>query len=182
MRDLETVADAAGLAHFTLLGMSQGAAIAIEYAVRHPQRVERLVIHGGYVRGVLRRGLGDRQREEFEATTKLIELGWGRDNPAFRQLFTSMFVPGGTAEEVDSFNRLQQVSARAEEVARMVCGYAGIDVQAQAAKVRCPTLLMHAHDARAPFDEGRLVASLIPGARFVPLESRNHVMLAHEPA
>jgi pimeloyl-ACP methyl ester carboxylesterase/DNA-binding CsgD family transcriptional regulator len=183
VRDLETVAEAAGLARFALLGMSQGAAIAIDYAVRHPQRVERLVLYGGYARGVLRRGLGERQREEFEATTKLIELGWGRENPAFRQLFTSMFVPGGTAEEVDSFNRLQQVSATAEEAARMVRGYADIDVQAQAAKVRCPTLVMHAHgDARVPFDEGRLVASLVPGARFVPLDSRNHVVLAHEPA
>ncbi|HJU24754.1 MAG TPA: alpha/beta fold hydrolase [Casimicrobiaceae bacterium] len=183
VRDLETVVEAAGLARFALLGMSQGAAIAIDYAVRHPQRVERLVLYGGYARGVLRRGLGDRQREEFEATTKLIELGWGRENPAFRQLFTSMFVPGGTADEVDSFNRLQQVSATAEEAARMVRGYADIDVQAQAAKVRCPTLVLHAHgDARVPFDEGRLVASLIPGARFVPLDSRNHVVLAHEPA
>lgn len=183
VRDLETVADAAGLARFALLGMSQGGAIAIEYAARHPQRVERMVLYGAYARGPLQRGLGAHYRDEFEATTKLIELGWGRENPAFRQLFTSMFVPGGTAEEIDSFNRLQQVSATAEEAARMVRGYAEIDVQAQARKVRCPTLVMHAHgDARVPFDEGRQIASLIPGARFVPLASRNHVVLAHEPA
>lgn len=183
VRDLETVADAAGLARFTLLGMSQGGAIAIAYAARHPERVEKLVLYGAYARGVLKRGLGPRQSEELDATTKLIELGWGRENPAFRQMFTSLFLPDGTPEEVDSFNRLQQISASPESAGRMVRGYAAIDVQAQVPQVRCPTLVLHGHDdARVPFDEGRLVASLIPGARFVPLQSRNHVMLAHEPA
>jgi pimeloyl-ACP methyl ester carboxylesterase/DNA-binding CsgD family transcriptional regulator len=183
VRDLEAVADAAGLAHFTLLGMSQGGAVAIAYAARHPERVEKLVLYGSYARGVLKRGLGPRQSEEFDAMTKLIELGWGRENPAFRQMFTSLFLPDGTPEEVDSFNRLQQLSASPESASRMVRAYADIDVQDLAPKVRCPTLVLHGHDdARIPFDEGRLVASLIPGARFVPLQSRNHVMLAHEPA
>jgi pimeloyl-ACP methyl ester carboxylesterase/DNA-binding CsgD family transcriptional regulator len=183
VRDLETVADAAGLARFTLLGMSQGGAVAIAYAARHPERVERLVLYGAYARGVLVRGLGAAQREELDATVKMIEIGWGRENPAFRQLFTLLFLPDGTPEEIDSFNRLQQVSATPMGASRMVRGYAGIDVQAQAVLVRCPTLVMHAHgDERIPFDEGRLVASLIPGARFVPLSSRNHVTLAHEPA
>jgi pimeloyl-ACP methyl ester carboxylesterase/DNA-binding CsgD family transcriptional regulator len=183
VRDLETVADAAGLARFTLLGMSQGGAVAIAYAARHPQRVERMVLYGAYARGVLMRGLGADQREELDATLKMIEIGWGRENPAFRQMFTLLFVPDGTPEEIDSFNRLQQLSATPVEASRMVRGYAGIDVQAQARLVRCPTLVMHGHgDERVPFDEGRLLASLIPGARFVPLSSRNHVTLAHEPA
>lgn len=183
VRDLETVADAAGLVRFTLLGMSQGGAVAIAYAARHPERVERMVLCGAYAQGILMRGTGAGQREELEATTKLIELGWGRENPAFRQMFTSLFLPDGTPEEVDSFNRLQQVSASPESASRIVRGYASIDVQAQAARVRCPTLVMHAHDdARVPFEEGRRVASLIPGARFVPLQSRNHVLLAHEAA
>jgi pimeloyl-ACP methyl ester carboxylesterase/DNA-binding CsgD family transcriptional regulator len=183
VRDLETVADAAGLARFTLLGMSQGGAVAIAYAARHPERVEKLVLYGSYARGVLKRGLGPRQSEEFDAMMKLIELGWGRENPAFRQMFTSLFLPDGTPEEVDSFNRLQQLSASPESASRMVRAYAQIDVQQLAPRVRCPTLVLHGHDdARIPFDEGRLVASLIPGARFVPLQSRNHVMLAHEPA
>jgi pimeloyl-ACP methyl ester carboxylesterase/DNA-binding CsgD family transcriptional regulator len=183
VRDLETVVDAAGLARFALLGMSQGGAIAIAYAARHPERVERMVLYGAYARGVLMRGLGPRQREELDATTKLIEIGWGRENPAFRQMFTLLFIPDGTPEEIDSFNRLQQVSASPVGASRMVRGCSGIDVQALAARVRCPTLVMHAHgDERVPFDEGRLVASLVPGARFVPLSSRNHVLLAHEPA
>jgi DNA-binding CsgD family transcriptional regulator/alpha-beta hydrolase superfamily lysophospholipase len=165
------------------MGMSQGGAIAIAYAARHPDRVEKLLLYGAYARGVLKRGLGLRQSEELDATTKLIELGWGRENPAFRQLFTSLFLPDGTAEEVDSFNHLQQISATPEDASRMVRAYAEIDVQALAPRVRCHTLVLHGdRDGRIPFNEGRLVASLIPGARFVPLQSRNHVMLAHEPA
>ncbi len=183
VRDVEAVADAAGLARFTLLGMSQGGAIAIAYAVRHPERVERLVLYGAYARGVLKRGDAKRQRDELEATTRLIELGWGRPNPAYRQMFTSLFLPDGNTAEVDSFNHLQQVSTSPEIAGAMVRGYAEVDVQAIAARVRCPTLVLHGHDdARVPFDEGRLVASLIPGARFVPLQSRNHVLLSHEPA
>lgn len=183
VRDLEAVADAAGLARFVLLGMSQGGAIAIEYAVRHPERVEKLVLYGAYARGVLKRGDAAHQREELEATTRLIELGWGRENPAFRQMFTSQFLPDGTPQEIDSFNHLQKVSTSPASAGAMVRGYASIDVQAAARRVRCPTLVVHAHgDARVPFEEGRLVASLIPGARFVPLRSRNHVLLVHEPA
>lgn len=183
VHDLEAVADAAGLVRFTLLGTSQGGAIAIAYAVRHPERVERLVLYGSYARGALKRGGTERERDEFEALAKLIELGWGREIAAYRQLFTSLFLPDGTPEEAESFNRLQQLSASAESACRIVRAYAQIDVQALAARVRCPTLVMHAdRDARVPFDEGRLVASLVPGARFVPLASRNHVMLEHEPA
>ena len=183
VRDLEAVADAAGLVRFTLLGTSQGGAIAIAYAARHPERVERLVLYGAYARGTLRRGVTPRERDEFEAMVKLIEVGWGRENPAYRQLFTSLFLPDGTQEEVASFNRLQQLSASPESASRMVRGYADIDVEALAARVRCPTLVLHAdRDARVPFDEGRRIAGLIPGARFVPLESPNHILLEHEPA
>ena len=181
--DLETVADAGGLAHFTLLGMSQGGAIAIAYAARHPERIDKLVLYGAYARGALKRGAGSPQREELEATTKLIELGWGRENPAFRQMYTSLFMPDATPEEAASFNQLQQISASPESAGAMVRGYAQIDVQADAPRVQCPTLVLHAHDdARVPFDEGRLIASLIPGARFVPLQSRNHMLVVREPA
>ena len=181
--DLETVADAAGLARFSLLGMSQGGAIAIAYAARHPERIDKLVLCGAYARGVLKRGVEARQRDELEATTRLIELGWGRENPAFRQMYTSLFMPDATPEEAASFNQLQHISASPEVASAMVRRYAEIDVQAEAPHVKCPTLVLHAHgDARVPFDEGRLCASLIPGARFVPLDSRNHVLVVREPA
>lgn len=183
VRDLEAVTEAAGLARFALLGMSQGAAIAIAYAARHPDRVERLLLYGGYARGILHRGHDARERDELNAMTKLIELGWGRENPAYRQMFTLLFVPDGAPDEIESFNRLQQMSASPQSASRMARAFADIDVQGLAARIRCPTLVMHCHgDARVPFDEGTLIASLIDGARFVPLQSRNHVLLAHEPA
>ena len=114
---------------------------------------------------------------------ELVELGWGRDNPAFRQVYTSLFIPEGTQEQVRWFNELERLSTSPEHAARVFAAFGQIDATDLACKVRCPTLVLHARgDARVPFEEGRLIAGLIPGARFVPLDSRNHVLLAHEPA
>jgi DNA-binding CsgD family transcriptional regulator len=114
---------------------------------------------------------------------ELAELGWGKDNPAFRQFFTTQFIPDGTPEQHQWWNRLEQVATSPENAARFMRVFNEIDVTALAPQVSCPTLVLHAtRDARVPFDEGRLIASLIPGARFVPLESRNHILLEHEPA
>jgi pimeloyl-ACP methyl ester carboxylesterase/DNA-binding CsgD family transcriptional regulator len=181
--DLETVVDAAKLERFPLLGISQGASIAVAYAVKHPQRVSHLILHGGYARGKLKRNITDRQREEAETMTKLAELGWGRENPAFRQFFTTQYIPGGTAEQHRWFNELERVSTSAVNAARFMRVFNDIDVVDLLPKVTCPTLVLHSgRDARVPFDEGRLMASLIPGARFVPLESENHLLLETEPA
>ncbi len=183
VRDLETVVDAAGVERFPLLGISQGAAIAIAYAARHPERVSHLILHGAYARGCLKRNITPQQRKEAEMMVELAELGWGRENPAFRQFFTTQFIPGGTPEQHRWFNELEQVSTSPANAAAFLRIFHDIDVTALASQVSCPTLVLHAnHDARTPFDEGRLVASLIPGARFVPLESRNHAPLEHEPA
>lgn len=180
--DLETVVDAAGLERFPLLGISQGAAVAIAYAVRHPERVSHLVLHGGFARGRLKRDPTPAQREEAEMLVKLAELGWGKENPAFRQFFTTQFIPGGTPEQHTWFNELERVSTSPENAARYMRVINEIDVTQLAPQVACPTLVTHAtKDARAPFDEGRLIASLIPGARFFPMESRNHVPLEAEP-
>jgi pimeloyl-ACP methyl ester carboxylesterase/DNA-binding CsgD family transcriptional regulator len=183
VRDLETVVDAAGLERFPLLGLSQGGAIAIAYAARHPQRVSHLVLHGAYARGVLRRDPSPEQRREAEMMVELAALGWGKENPAFRQFFTTLFIPDGTPEQHRWWNRLEQRTASPENAARFMSVLNEIDVTPLAQRVACPTLVLHAvRDARVPFDEGRRIASLIPGARFVPLESRNHVLLEHEPA
>jgi pimeloyl-ACP methyl ester carboxylesterase/DNA-binding CsgD family transcriptional regulator len=181
--DLETVANAAGLERFALLGASQGASIAIAYAVRHPERVSRLVLYGGYVRGRLRWSDSPEEREAALTMPRLAELGWGKDNAAFRQFFTTQFIPGGTPEQHAWFNELERVSVSPANAARIMNVTNDLDVSALAPQVACPTLVLHAtHDARVPFDEGRRVASLIPGARFVPLDSRNHVLLEGEPA
>ena len=183
IEDLEAVVEANGLKRFTLFGMSQGGAIAIAYAARHPDQVARLVLFGAYARGVLRRDLTQQQRDEAETLVKLIRLGWGRDNPAFRQVFTSQFIPDGTREQHDWFNELERISASPENAACIVETLYGLDVTAEAQKVRVPTLVMHSrHDERVPFEEGRQIAALIPSARFVPLEGRNHVLLNGEPA
>lgn len=181
--DLEAVVEAHGLKQFPLFGMSQGGAIAIAYAARHPEKVSRLVLFGAYSRGVLRRDVTEQQREEAETLLKLIRLGWGRDNPAFRQVFTSQFIPDGTREQHQWFNDLERLSASPENAAAIVETLYRIDVTAEAERIKVPTLVFHTRDdARVPFEEGRLLAALIPSARFVPLEGRNHVLLSNEPA
>lgn len=181
--DLEAVVAANGLNQFPLLGMSQGGAIAIAYAARYPEKVSHLVLFGAYARGVLRRDITQQEREEAETLVKLIRLGWGRDNPAFRQVFTSQFLPDGTREQHQWFNDLERISASPENAARIVETLYQLDVTADAQRIRVPTLVLHSRDdARVPFEEGRQLAALIPSARFVPLESRNHVLLANEPA
>jgi class 3 adenylate cyclase/pimeloyl-ACP methyl ester carboxylesterase len=182
VHDLETVADAAGEDRFALFAISQGCAVAIAYAVRHPERVSRLVLYGGYPQGALRRGRAD-EREKYAAMETLTRVGWGQENAAFRQLFTSQFVPGATKEQADWFNELQRVSASPETAVRCMRATAEIDVTDLLGRVMVPTLVMHARDeARVPFDEGRRMAAGIPGARFVPLPSRNHLILDTEPA
>ncbi len=180
--DLETVAAAAGLARFALLGSSQGASVAIAYAAKHPEKVTHLILYGGYARGRLKRGAPE-QADEVAVQRQLLRLGWGRDDPAFRQFFTTQFLPDGTPEQVASFNAVQRLSASPETAVRIFDAFCGIDVAALVPEVRAPTLVLHGReDRRAPFDESRLIASLIPGARFVPLETRNHVLVAQDPA
>jgi len=181
--DLEAVVEAYGLKQFPLFGMSQGGAIAIAYAARHPERVSHLMLYGAYAKGALRRDITEQQRDEAETLVKLIRLGWGRDNPAFRQVFTSQFIPDGTREQHQWFNDLERITASPENAATIVETLYQVDVTAEAESIRVPTLILHArNDARIPFEEGRQLATLIPSARFIPLESRNHVLLSSEPA
>ena len=181
MADLEAVVDAAGVDRFALLGISQGAALAIAYAVRHPDRVTHIVVYGGYARGRARRDLV--QREEAEVLVEAIRVGWGRSNSAFRRLFTTLFLPDGTPEQMAWFDEIQRTSASPETAARIWAARGALDVTDLAARVRTPTLVAHARDdAVVSFEEGRLIAGLIPGARFLPLDGHNHILLADEPA
>jgi class 3 adenylate cyclase/pimeloyl-ACP methyl ester carboxylesterase len=181
--DLETVVDAAGLERFALLGISQGCAVSIAYAVRHPERVTRLVLFGGYPVGWAKRAQSAAEQEQGAAMLTLVRLGWGQENPAFRQIFTSQFIPGGTKEQADWFNELQRLSTSPEDAARNLIANGDVDVSALLGQVSVPTLVMHARDdARVPFDQGRRLAAGIPGARFVSLPSRNHLILEDEPA
>jgi len=184
VRDLEAVVDALGLERFALFGHSQGGAIGIEYVVRHPERVSHFVMLGTYARGWFKRGLPPERMEELEAQLKLVEAGWGReDDPSYRHMFASQFMPASTLEQLRSLSELQRMSATPRDAGRVLRAVWGLDVTKAVPHVRCPTLVVHARgDLRAPFEEGRAMASTIPGARFVPLDTPNHILLEHEPA
>jgi class 3 adenylate cyclase/pimeloyl-ACP methyl ester carboxylesterase len=181
--DLETVVDAAGIDRFALLGISQGCAVSIAYAVRHPERVSHLVLHGGYAVGWSRRARTETEKEAAEAMLTLMRIGWGQENPAFRQMFTSQFMPGATKEQADWFNELQRISSSPADAVRNFLANGDVDITSILSQVRVPTLVLHSRqEARVPFEAGRRMAAGIPGARFVPLESRNHLILESEPA
>ena len=179
--DLASVVDAAGLDSFDLFGVSQGCSVAIAYAVRNPGRVRRMVLYGGYPTGWKVRA----SREEVETREAMITLtrtGWGRNNPAFRQLFTSLFFPDASPAEAEWFNELQRVSASPENAIRLQQAFGLIDVRKYLPEVAVPTLVLHTdQDAVVPFAAGRLLATSIPNAQFVQLDSRNHLILEHEP-
>ena len=182
VRDLEAVVDAERLERFSLLGISQGCAVAIAYAARHPERVDKLVLYGGYAVGRRLRGLSAQEELERTLLQNLISVGWGRDNPAFRQVFGTLFLPEGVPEQHQWFNDLAKTMSK-ENALRVRRTTDVIDIRPEAAAVRAPALVLHARgDAMIPFEIGRQLAALIPGARFVPLDSRNHVLLETEPA
>jgi pimeloyl-ACP methyl ester carboxylesterase/DNA-binding CsgD family transcriptional regulator len=181
--DLEAVVDALGLTRFPLLGMSQGGAVAIAYAARHPERVSHLVLAGAYARGALQRGGTEVQRLEAETLVNLIRVGWGRNHPSFRQVFPYRFIPRGTPEQLRWWADLEQNTASAEIAARTLQVLQRVDVSHLARQLAVPALVLHARgDIAVPFTEGRWLAAILPNARFVPLESDNHVLLETEPA
>jgi pimeloyl-ACP methyl ester carboxylesterase/DNA-binding CsgD family transcriptional regulator len=166
----------------TLLGISQGAATCIQYAVRYPQRVSSLILYGGYARGAFLRGTSE-TRIAFRAMIDLVRVAWAKDNPAFRQVFTSRFIPGGSYEQLQWFNDLCLKVSSGEVAAKLLEARASVDVSDLLPDVRTPTLVLHScGDEVVQLEEGRRLAAGIPGAEFVELDSRNHVLLEHEPA
>jgi pimeloyl-ACP methyl ester carboxylesterase len=181
--DMETVADTTGLKRFPLFGFSQGCPVAIAYAARHPERVSHLILYGGFATGAQHRpGLTATGRERLAAMNTLVKQGWGADNPAFRQIFTSLLMPAANKDQADAFNELQRLSASPDCAARYLETVNDLTVLDLLPKVKAPTLVMHVRDdSLVPIKFGRELAAGIPGARFVALPGSNHVPLEQDP-
>ncbi len=183
IEDLEAVVSTLEIERFPLFGMSQGAAIAIGYAARHPEKVSQLILYGGCARGLLRRNPPPTVVEAAQAMLKAAELGWGADSSSFRQVFISQLLRDATAEQQRAVDEAQRLTISGANAARFMQEVFEIDVREIAPGIRCPTLVFHAkEDPCFPFEEGRLLASLIPNARFVPLPSKNHLPFETEAA
>ena len=181
VNDLATVVHAAGVERFPLLAVSQGCAISIAYAVKYPARVSHLILYGGFALGASKRTPADRERRKALAT--LMRMEWGADDPAIRQMFANYLMPGATKEQIESFNDLQRKTTSAECAARYFEATGNIDVVELLPQVRVPTLVMHARgDLQVPFELGRQLAAGIPGAKFVAMQSNNHILLEQDPA
>lgn len=175
VQDFEELMDATGLQNFSILGGCQGAAVATAYAVRHPERVTKLVLKGAFATGWP--SPADSMKEQFNALLALIQIGWGRDNPAFRQLWTTLFRPDAESAEMAWLNELQRISTSPENAVRMLSEFPRIRIFDLLPKICCPTLVLHSRDdATVPVQEGTLIAARIPGARFIELPSRNHLV------
>ncbi|WP_324754162.1 alpha/beta fold hydrolase [Roseovarius sp. Pro17] len=182
VRDLETVVDALGLDRFPLLGMSQGCAVSVEYAARHPERVSCLVLIAGYATG-WRIGASDEEQARREAVLTLTRHGWGTSNPAYRHIFSQTFMPDSKPEDLAWFDEFQRQTTSPENAVRFQEAFGHIDVRESLAKVQAPTIVFHARDDhRISLEQGRELAIGIPDAEFVQLDSKNHILLGHEPA
>ncbi len=181
VEDLEAVVEAAGLDQFPLFGLSQGCAISIEYAARHPEKVTKLILHGGYARGWRTRS-SEKFIQETEAMVSLIRSGWGKDYPIFRQMFASLFMPDAPPENHDWFNELQRMTTSPKNAADLLEALGNVDVEDRLRQVKAPTLVIHARgDMRVPFNSGREMAAGIKDARFVALETNNHLIPDSDP-
>lgn len=180
---LETLVDWSGLDRFTLIGLSQGGATAIAYANRHPERVNNLILYGAFARGLLHRGHAEKERKQFELQRSMILEGWGNDEDSYREFFTTQFIPDGTIDDHRSLNNTQRVAASPEVAARIFDMNIDLNVVDLLPTIRVPTLILHRRgDMRVPMSLGQELAAGIPGSRFVPLDSRNHMLLPNEPA
>ncbi|WP_440107135.1 alpha/beta fold hydrolase [Acidovorax sp. BL-A-41-H1] len=184
VRDLEAVVDAQGLERFALLGISMGAATSVAYAVRHPERVTHLVLLGGFAASVFSTpGASQKAIDEAELVIRGAEVGWGSVKSIFRKLFVAQLLGNPTAAQQAELEERMQLSMTADVAAAYLRANYSIDVVGLCAQVKVPTLIFHCRqDETIRFDQGLRIASLIPGARFVPLEAQGHILLSTEPA
>lgn len=182
VRDFETVVDAVNVDRFAVLGISQGASVAIDYVARHPERVSKLILLGAYVQGRNRRG-SPAENEKAATFLSMLRQGWGDENSAFMRAFASVFIPSGSSAQIKWFADLQRITTDAENAERVRRACDEIDVLTVLPRVNVPTLVLHCRqDGVVPLEQGRIIAAAIPNAQFVTLESDNHILLEGEPA
>jgi pimeloyl-ACP methyl ester carboxylesterase/DNA-binding winged helix-turn-helix (wHTH) protein len=183
VEDLELVVDSVGLERFPLVGLSQGGAVAVAYAVRHPERVTHLVLVGAYARGRLQRAETEEERDEADLDLRVGRMAWRRDDPAYRQVFAAQFLPEASRPLWDAFNEMQRATTSTENVVHFLDAFAQLDVSDIAPQVACPTLVVHARrDRRVPESQARELAGLIPDSVLCLVDSGNHIVLHDEPA
>lgn len=183
MDDLEAVVSALNLKKFPLFGISQGGPVAVAYAVRHPEKVSHLILFGSFARGWKKANISESAFEKRLAQKTLIKQGWNSKNPAIRQFWTTLCIPESGPDEAMSFNELQRESVSPENAAKIFDAIGDMDVCEMLPSLQMQVSVLHSRgDAMVEFEEGRRLASMIPGAKFVPLESRNHLLMRHEPA
>jgi pimeloyl-ACP methyl ester carboxylesterase/DNA-binding CsgD family transcriptional regulator len=183
LEDLESIVNAAGPKQFVLVGHEGAGMVCVAYAVRHPTKVSQLVLIGSSTRGRTARAATPEQMQDVETRRKMVELSWNNDAPAFRRFHANLHIPDGSPEQQEAFDHSLHETTTPHNAERIIRTFSTSDVRSVAAKVNCPTLVLHAReDSIISFEEGRAIAALIPGARFVSLESRNHDVLITEPA
>jgi pimeloyl-ACP methyl ester carboxylesterase/DNA-binding CsgD family transcriptional regulator len=183
VRDFGAVVDTVGLDRFSLVGVCQGGPIAIQFTARQPDRVSNLVLYGTYARGRFRRTTAPDEPQKAKVMLEMMELGWAQEDHAFMRAFATQFQPEGSIEHLRSWCELQRAATSASNAVQLSRVMFDVDVQESAARIRCPTLVVHPErDAAVPVEEGRLLAQIIPGARFLQLDSPNHFLLPEEPA
>ena len=183
VRDLEAIIDDLDIGKFDLLGLCQGGGIAIAYALKHPEKINHLVLFGSYSKGALAYGVPDKFKKDAEALTRLIEIGWGRDVSAFRRVFVDLLMPNASDEDRNWLAELERETVTPEMAVRLWRAFHRIDVRNCLKNIEIPTLSFHVTgDRLVPFEEGKRLASLIPDAKFIPLQGINHILLRNEPA
>ncbi|TWO71132.1 alpha/beta fold hydrolase [Caenimonas sedimenti] len=182
--DLEAVVASRGLRRFALLGISMGAAIAVAYAVRHPEQVSHLVLMNGFARSYFSaRQAPPGAREEAELLLRNAELGWGNAKSVFRHVFVAQMLGNATVQQQEEMARRMQLSMTPEMAVAYLRNNYAIDVKDACRQVTCPTLVFHSRgDEMVDFEQGRRMAGYIPDARFLPLECKGHHILSNEPA
>jgi pimeloyl-ACP methyl ester carboxylesterase/DNA-binding CsgD family transcriptional regulator len=182
IQDLEAVIEAAGAERFALFGMAgAGSGMAMHYVAEHPERVTCIVLQEPHATGRLAGQIGSPQIAEANARLKVIEMGWANDTPAYRDFFTALHIPDASSEQISAYNELLRQTTSADNASNLLQTFWNADFTEIAEKVTCPTIIFHARaDGVIPFEQGRKLAGRIAQAEFVPLESKNHLLMNTE--